>query len=60
MLQENVTLVTLKLSGNELNDVAAKHLANALLTNNKVESLDLSHNMLGEAAGKRPFSNKSR
>lgn len=52
VLRENPVLVTVKLSGNELNDRAAKYLADALMTNQKVEHLDLSHNMLGETAGK--------
>lgn len=52
VLRENPVLVTVKLSGNELNDRAAKYLADALVTNQKVEHLDLSHNMFGEIAGK--------
>lgn len=52
MLLENTTVITLKLSGNEFNDHAATYLADALLANNKMEFLDLSHNMLGDTSGK--------
>lgn len=51
MLLENTTLVSLKLSGNHLDERAARHLAPALVSNQKLQHLDLSHNRFGDVAG---------
>lgn len=51
MLLENTSLISLNLSGNHLDERAAKHLATALTKNQHLQHLDLSHNQLGEAAG---------
>lgn len=52
MLLENTTLVCLSLSANELSDKAASHLSLAITSNQRLERLDLSHNKLGDAAGR--------
>ncbi|RXM93767.1 Leucine-rich repeat-containing protein 74B [Acipenser ruthenus] len=51
MLKENVTLVNINLCGNEFDDHAATPLAEAFMSNHKVQSIDLSHNLMGEGAG---------
>ena len=51
MLKENSTLVNLNLSGNNFTDRSVEHLGSAIITNTKLQHLDLSHNSLGEHAG---------
>lgn len=51
MLKENGTLVNLNLSGNNFTDQSVEHLGSAVITNTKLQHLNLSHNALGEHAG---------
>ncbi|XP_010795284.1 leucine-rich repeat-containing protein 74B-like [Notothenia coriiceps] len=51
MLKENSTLLNLNLSGNHFTDRSVEHLGPALITNSRLQHLDLSHNALGEQAG---------
>lgn len=51
MLKENGTLVSLNLSGNHFTDQTAEHLKLALITNTKLQHLNLSYNALGDRAG---------
>lgn len=56
MLKENSTLISLSLSGNHFTDQAAEHLGPALITNTKLQHLNLSYNALGEHAGRTVIS----
>lgn len=56
MLKENSTLLSLNLSGNRFTDQSADHLGPALVTNTKLQHLDISHNALGERAGNTAIS----
>lgn len=56
MLKENSTLVSLILSGNHFTDRSTEHLCPALITNTKLQHLDLSYNALGERAGSKVIS----
>ena len=49
MLKHNTTIQKLLLSGNSLSDLAADHLAQALLTNRTLTSLVLDRNMITNA-----------
>uniref|UniRef100_A0A8C6TX41 Leucine rich repeat containing 74B n=1 Tax=Neogobius melanostomus TaxID=47308 RepID=A0A8C6TX41_9GOBI len=48
MLKENNTLVRLSVSNNGFTDCSAEFLSLALVTNAKLQYLDLSHNILGD------------
>lgn len=57
MLKENSTLLSLNLSGNHFTDESAEHLGPALVSNTKLQHLDISHNALGERAGSTALKN---